>query len=327
MTSGEMLLLTLAALAVAGFVGLNVVAFNNARRMTHFLPAKASVRCPDPSSPLRRILFLILGPRIPRAINRATPAQFDIPYTTEYTRTSDGVRIEMWDLPVQDSRGTFVILHGYASCKEFLIPEAQCVRGLGYNVVLMDFRGSGGSDGTITTIGVREALDVMAVTDWAAQRYPGQPILLLGVSMGAVATLRAVAHHNFRPTAMILHCPFDRLLTTVKHRFESLGAPSFPAAHLLVFWGGLQTGFDAFGHNPMHDARALTCPSLMLHASKDPRVTVSEVTRVYDSIAGPKEMHIFDGLEHESYAQVRPDEYRQVIHDWIARIEPLQADC
>ena len=60
--------------------------------------------------------------------------------------------------------------------------------------------------------------------------------------MGAVACLRAVHALGVQPDAMILECPFDRLLTTVRHRFDAVRVPSWPLAELLVFWGGQQSG-------------------------------------------------------------------------------------
>lgn len=303
--------------ATAGFVALNVVAYNNARRMTRFLPPEAMPRCPDSSSLPARIRFLVLGPRIPRPVNTTTPADTGHPYETAFVTTEDGLRLELWDIPAPTPRGTVVMFHGYGGQKDGLMADARFFHDLGLNLVMVDFRGSGGSDGNITTIGVIEAHDVIAATAWATRRYPEGPMILFGVSMGAAAVLRAVKHHDLRTQAVIMHCPFDRLLTTVAHRFEELGAPPFPSAHLLTFWGGRQLGFNGFRHNPADDAAALTSPTLLLHASCDPRVSVAEVRRVYDAIRGPKQLHIFEGLIHESYIQARPDEYRRVVSEWI----------
>ena len=40
-------------------------------------------------------------------------------------------------------------------------------------------------------------------------------------------------------------------------RFHSMKIPSFPMAVLLDFWGGVQNGFWAFGHNPTAYARSV----------------------------------------------------------------------
>lgn len=307
-------------LALSGFAALNFVAYSNARHMTRFLPPDAMPVCPDSSSLWTRIRFLLLGPRIPRPVNETTPDEDGMPFEVQFTTTTDGFRLELWDIPLDSARGTVVMFHGYGGQKAAMLPDARLFRELGLNVVMADFRGSGGSDGDLTTIGVREAYDVQSTVAWAAERYPALPTVLFGVSMGAAAILRAARHHGLQPEALIMHCPFDRLLTTVTHRFEELGAPPFPAAQLLTFWGGRQLGFNGFDHNPADDARAVECPTLLLHASADPRVSVAEAHNVFDAIQGEKEIHIFDGLTHESYILARPDEYRSVVEAWIEKL-------
>ena len=58
--------------------------------------------------------------------------------------------------------------------------------------------------------------------------------------MGAASVLRSVHSCGVQPDAIIAESVFDRMLTTVRHRFELMGVPSFPCAELLVFWGGRQ---------------------------------------------------------------------------------------
>jgi hypothetical protein len=61
--------------------------------------------------------------------------------------------------------------------------------------------------------------------------------------MGSAAILRAVALRGISPAALVLECPFDRLLSSVENRFAIMGLPPVPVARLLVFWGGIQHGF------------------------------------------------------------------------------------
>ena len=49
------------------------------------------------------------------------------------------------------------------SAKSSLLDSAKVFNLLGYRSVLVDFRGSGGSTGSSTTIGVRESQDVALV--------------------------------------------------------------------------------------------------------------------------------------------------------------------
>lgn len=53
----------------------------------------------------------------------------------------------------------------------------------GYNVLLFDFRGHGGSDPRPTTIGPKEVLDVRAALDWLEAKGVGDPVAGLGMSL------------------------------------------------------------------------------------------------------------------------------------------------
>jgi dipeptidyl aminopeptidase/acylaminoacyl peptidase len=79
---------------------------------------------------------------------------------------------------------------------------------------------------------------------------------------------------------------------------------------MLVFWGGWQHGFDGFAHNPVDYAAAVRCPTLLLHGSRDTRATPEEARAVFARLGGPRTIHVFDGLGHESFLARRPEEWR-----------------
>jgi hypothetical protein len=107
----------------------------------------------------------------------------------------------------------------------------------------------------------------------------GQAVLLYGASMGAAAVLKAVGDDNFHPAALILECPFDSLIGTVRHRFTSRGVPSFPLADLLVFWGGAQEGFNGFRYRPRIQHRACGC-RLLMNGDQDEWVRVQRARAI-----------------------------------------------
>jgi alpha-beta hydrolase superfamily lysophospholipase len=148
-------------------------------------------------------------------------------------------------------------------------------------------------------------------------RWPNERLILFGQSMGAAAVLRALSRRTIAPDAVVLECPFDRLLSTIEARFASTGLPSFPAARLLVFWGGVQHGFNAFNHNPAEYARQVTCPALLMHGTCDRRVYAEHIQSIYQNLAGEKELHCFEGLGHESYAAGRPEEWKACVRRFL----------
>jgi len=314
------LLLVLAA----GFGLLNVSAYNHARAMTHFTASGPRTHQPERLSRLAKCRVLMAGVNVPRPASTNLPADLAADTRCLTIPGDDGVVLSAWYVDRGRDKPLVILFHGYAGDKATLLPEARALLALGVGVLLVDFRGSGGSSASYTTIGVREAEDVAAAVRYARGRLPHAAVILFGQSMGAAAVLRAVSACGIRPDAVIVEAVFDTLLNTVRHRFQALGVPSFPSAELLVFWGGRQWGFNGFAHRPVAYARALRCPALFLHGRDDPRATLAEGRRVFDAAAGPKEFHEFASAGHDSYVVVHPDEWRRTVGAFLAQAVGMQ---
>jgi alpha-beta hydrolase superfamily lysophospholipase len=309
------------ALFVA-FAFLNVWTFRHAWAMTHFASGGRSTIRPEEMSVIGRAQVLLTGINLPRPVNEKSPADFDLPYETYRITTQDGIELEAWHVPVPQARAIVVMFHGYGASKARLLNEARAFHNLGCEVVLVDFRGSGGSSGAATTLGVFEAADVACAYHLAERLAPDCRRVLFGRSMGSVAILRAIAREGIAPAAIIIECPFDRLLGTVENRFATMGLPSFPCAELLVFWGGVQHGMNGFAHNPVEYAARVDCPALVMHGQLDKRVSVPEVQAVCDALAGQKRLEILPGVGHESCYRSRPDLWRRHVAEFLDQYCP-----
>jgi alpha-beta hydrolase superfamily lysophospholipase len=304
-------------------ISFNALAYRHAWSMTHFVDSGIRPPPPEKMSLGQKASAIFTGVKIPKPRNRKTPADYDLPFETHRFQTSGGLTCEAWHAPCESAaepgaaQGLCVMFHGFSASKASLLPAAKALSELGYDALLVDFRGSGGSDGHATTIGYREADDVAADCEFAARHWPELPQVLYGRSMGAAAVLRALAVGRMQPAAVILECPFDRLLATTKNRFRAAGLPPFPAAELLVFWGGLQHGYSGFDHNPVDYAAAVACPALFLHGELDIRVSPTEAREVFDRLAGEKTWKLVEGAGHENLSVARPEEWRSAVEKFL----------
>ena len=85
-----------------------------------------------------------------------------------------------------------ILFHGFASEKSSLIPYSNIFNELGYNTVLVDFRGCGESRGINTTIGFYESEDVFNVYKYVINELKEDNIILFGSSMGAAAIIKSI---------------------------------------------------------------------------------------------------------------------------------------
>lgn len=313
-----------AGLLIAGFMMLNVLAYNHAYTMMHFTARGVRTNKPESLTYWARARVLLLGVNVPRPVGKLSPSALDPECHTLTVGEADGVNLSGWYCARGAGTPLVILFHGYSAEKTALIPEAKAFLELGASVLLIDFRGSGDSSEAYTTIGVREADDVAAVVRYAQQHLVHSRIILFGQSMGAVGILRAVDQCGISPDAVIVEAVFDTMLNTVRNRFIAMHIPSFPSAQLLVFWGGRQWGFNGFEHNPVNYARAVQCPALFMHGSDDPRATLAEGRRVFDAVHGSKQFKTFDRTGHESYISTHATEWRTTVAEFIRKTENKQ---
>jgi alpha-beta hydrolase superfamily lysophospholipase len=227
--------------------------------------------------------------------------------------------LEGWLLAPPNPRGTVLLFHGYAASRSSLLEEGRAFYEMGFAAVLIDFRGSGGSDGNVTTLGYLEAHDVAAAIRQVRSRGLPGPLILYGQSMGGAAVLRSIAALYVKPDAIILESVFGRMLETVRNRFGLMGVPSFPGAELLIFWGSVQVGFPGFSHNPEEYARACECAALVLHGAEDRHARPEEGEAIYKNLRGNKELVVFSGVGHTSLYGVAPERWKEVVGQFLAR--------
>ena len=282
-------------LVILAIIALNIVAFFHAYKFTHFSADKKLRTDPKDLTLLGKLQTFIFGIDNPRPVNTIEPSR---PFETLAIPHGNDT-IECWRVPVDDSKGTVLIFHGYAGNKSQMVKESNQFNELGFATILVDFLGSGGSTGNSTTIGFYEADQVKTVFDFFKNNNQ-ERMIMFGTSMGAVAIMKSIHDYNLKPEAIILECPFGDMLETVQARFKIMNAPVFPMSHLLTFWGGIQNNFNAFAHNPSDYARNIKVKTLLLYGMKDDRVSLEETELIYENLAGLKELKLYPDAGHES---------------------------
>ena len=300
------------------FIAGNVVAFMHAWRFTHFTD-EPGLHSPNPEqlTTSHKLWVLLTGISNPKPQSQLAPS-FQVENVT--IASPNGPLAAWYAQPDADTpKGTVALFHGYTSNKAHLLHEAGYFRRLGYAVLLVDQTGSGNSAGNRTTIGYNEADDVAASVQYLRARHPAHSLILYGVSMGAVAIMRAEAELGVRADMNILECPYGTMRQTVYNRFHSMNVPAFPLADMLVFWGGVQNGFWAYSLQGEEFARHISTPTLLLWGTADSKVTRAETDAIFANLAGPKQRLDFEGSEHEPYWVKHPQAWQEALADFLAK--------
>lgn len=291
--------------ALIAFLVLNILSYGGAYFLTHFSTPSQS------------------GFGFPKPFSSKLPTDIGLNHITQRISIGQDEWLETWLIPTQNyvSNGTILLFPGNGGSKATqLLAPAQVFHELGYDALLVDFRGVGGSSGNTTTIGVREAEDVALAMNYAQNSNFKRPFVFYGVSMGSAAILRAVAHEKVNPEAIIIELPFARLLDAVRSRLRAIRIPTFPMSELLVFWGGIQHKFNGFAHNPVTYASHVECPTLLLHGKLDRWTTMTEIELILQNLQGSKQLIVFPKAGHNLLVTVDKKHWKQSVEQFLQGI-------
>lgn len=295
---------------------MNIVAAFHAYKFTHFTSATVTkTKSPDKLSLGDKLKALFFGVNNPRPANTKIPSQKFVTVLLQSNK-----KIACWSIKKDSSKGTVILFHGYSGEKSSLIEQSDEFIKQGYSTLLVDFMGSGGSEGDQTTIGFKEAEEVKTAFDYLVQQGETK-IYLFGTSLGAAAIMKSISDYAVTPTGIIIECPFGSMYKTTCARFNNMHVPSFPMAALLVFWGGVENNFWAFGHRPTEYAKSIHCPTLLLYGEKDKNVSRGEIDEIYNNLNCIKQLTTFPNAGHENYLTHYKEEWVVSVKTFLSSIQ------
>ena len=254
----------------------------------------------------------------PTARPSLNPARMGLVCEEVEIRTEDGFRLTAWWMPNgKPERAPVVILHGLGASKAHMIDYILFAQEQGNPTLAIDFRGHGGSDPSLTSIGYFESRDAEAAMRFVRDQGAGDPVLW-GTSMGAVSALLAAARDG-SAAGIIADAPFDTYRNTVLHHARLFyGLSEFPLITLAMPMIESRVGFRVDKVDCLRAAEQIQAPMLLLAGEEDVRMPPAMVRTIYERAAGPKEFWIIPGEGHENrnFGQ----EFRDNIAGFLGRI-------
>jgi uncharacterized protein len=234
-------------------------------------------------------------------------------------QSPDGYELSAQYFPIEGSQKTVILSHGITMCGYQMLFYLPIFRDLHFNVLVYDLRNHGKSGGKNTTFGFYEKHDLKAVVDWAFdQLQPGGKVGTMGLSLGAGTSLQHAAIDT-RLAFIIADCPYSNLYELFRFRLkEDYHLPAFPVLTIgqMFFW--LATGARYQDISPSDIAARIEAPLLLIHGENDTYVPPEMGIEIYEQkTTGYRKMWLAPGSEHAVSLDDHPQEYRQVIQDFL----------
>ncbi len=184
----------------------------------------------------------------------------------------DGLTLRGTYLPIENARATILCFHGYRAVGlQDFAPMPQYYHSLGLNVLVVDQRACGKSDGKYTTFGILERHDVLAWAQYMDRRLGGTPLILDGLSMGSSSVMLAAdLPLPASVRGIIADCGFTSPWEIIAHCGKQwFHIPAFPMVHILSGIAKLRFGGGYRSCSTLTSLAHSTIPLLLLHGADD----------------------------------------------------------
>lgn len=246
----------------------------------------------------------------PRAPLSAIPATYRATAASITFTAADGVRLAGWYYPgLSEGVPGIVVCHGLAVNRSDVAHIAALLQQVGFAVLQFDFRGHGESGDAPVTLGLHEVRDVQAALDELAQRAPGRPLGLYGVSLGACAGLMAAAGDT-RVAAVFADSVYADLDTAIRRHLRLAYGRWAPLALPLRHFWQWQFHADPRRVSPRDAVRQRAFPLLLAGGMNDRRMPPADLHAVFAAATGPKELWLVRGAGHAQAYSCATAEYR-----------------
>lgn len=221
---------------------------------------------------------------------------------------------------IKDGAPIQIQMHGYrgSAFRDYCGGNAMARRE-GQNVILVDQRAHGKSQGRTITFGVKERRDCISWINYALSRFGEDSVIVLsGVSMGASTVLMASGMdlpENVK--CIIADSPFSSPSDIIRKVCGDMGLPPrlvYPFAWLgAVIFGG----FRPESASAVEAVKNSRIPTLIIHGENDTFVPCEMSREIYEACAAPKVLATFPGADHGlSYILDEP-RYAGIVLDFL----------
>ncbi len=274
-----------------------------------------------PSSRKRRIirvvlvLTVVLGFLImPHALERmfiyfparqleGDPSSIGLAFENLSIITDDQVALHGWFIAYPGAKQTLMIFHGNAGNISHRLPWIEILRDLRTNIMIIDYRGYGKSEGSPFEEGLYR--DARAAFSWWTRERAGtgEQLVLFGESIGGAVAVNLAA--RTAPAGLIIQSTF----TSAREMARTV----FPLGLLQPLAG---VRFDSAA-----EILRVKCPKLIIHGDSDEIVPFRMGKALYEIAPGPKEFYEVPGAGHNSLPWQAGPDYISRLRTFLANLK------
>ena len=233
--------------------------------------------------------FIFFPPRYPEGF--ASPQNYGLQVEEVWMTAEDGVRLNAWYLPNPASPKVLLVFHGNAENIGYGLGRLKAFARLGTNVLAVDYRGYGKSEGSPDEAGVYRDAEAAYRYLVDARHYSPKNIFVYGQSLGSAVAIDLASRHECG--GLIVESSFTSAREVARRSFRIPGFEFVPKSR-----------FDSLAK-----ITRVRAPILIVHGAQDQLFPVSMGQSLYQAAPGPKSFLLLDGAGHDDIFLVGGERY------------------
>lgn len=216
---------------------------------------------------------------------------------------------------------TVLLVHGYLGRATDMGLYAQYyAEELGYDVVTLDLRGHGESEGDYIGFGWHERLDIVDWVEFVIDKLGSETeIVLHGVSMGASAVLMASGEEvpdNVK--AIVADSPYSSVYDLFQYQMKRMyHLPAFPILPSTSLVTQMRAGYSFQEASALEQVKKATVPILYIHGYDDTFVPVEMAKELYENTKSEAQLWLVEKAKHVEAFALEKDHYIQTLNQFL----------
>lgn len=236
-------------------------------------------------------------PRYPAGF--LSPEHYRLQVEEVWMTTEDGVKVSGYFLPQPSSPKVLLWFHGNAENIGFGLEQMEILAKLGINILEVDYRGYGKSEGSPDEAGIYRDADAAYEYLVKTRHFQPRNVIIYGHSLGGAVAVDLASRRECG--GLILQSSFTSA--------REMARRVLPIPLLGYF---LKSRFDSL--TKIENARV---PVLIAHGTRDETVPFSMGQRLYRAAPEPKSFIPVEGAGHNDVLVVAGEQYLRRLREFI----------
>jgi hypothetical protein len=242
----------------------------------------------------------------PDRVQYTRPADYGLAYEDVALTTADSLKLHGWWLPAQGAAaGTVLHLHGNAANVSNHLPLAAWLPRAGFNVLMLDYRGFGRSEGRPTLDGVLADARAALAHLRSRRDVDATRLIVFGQSLGGATALRLLAED----AAGVRLAVIDSAFASYRGIARDAALQSIVLAPFLPLALPLLPGADK---DPVTALARIDVPLIFVHGRTDRVIPFKHGEQLFAAAKEPKRLIAVERGQHME-SIMRPEVQSQIL--------------